>query len=65
MAGVLNAGSGLMHGVGDSFAAAGDRHQIESMKRQVFRHVQKSGMLKEAFYLRCQRIFYEVLETVG
>ena len=22
-------------------------------------------MLKEAFYLRCQRIFYEVLETVG
>lgn len=65
MAGVLNAGSGLMHGVGDSFAAAGDHHQIESMKRQVFRHVQKSGMLKEAFYLRCQRIFYEVLETVG
>ena len=65
MAGVLNAGSGLIHGVGDSFAAAGDWAQIAGMKRQIFQHVQKSGMLKEAFYLRCQRIFYEILETVG
>lgn len=65
MAGMLNAGSGLIHGVGDSFAAAGDWAQIAGTKRQVFQHVQKSGMLKEAFYLRCQRIFYEVLETVG
>lgn len=65
MAGVLNAGSGLLHGVGDSFAAAGDRAQIAGTKRQVFQHVQKSGMLKQAFYLRCQRIFYEILETVG
>lgn len=65
MAGMLNAGSGLIHGVGDSFAAAGDWAQIAGAKRQVFQHVQKSGMLKEAFYLRCQRIFYEVLETVG
>ncbi len=65
MAGVLNAGSGLLHGVGDSFAAAGDWAQIAGMKRQIFQHVQKSRMLKEAFYLRCRRIFYEILETVG
>lgn len=65
MAGVLNAGSGLLHGVGDSFAAAGDWAQIEGMKRKIFQHVQKSRMLKDAFELRCQRIFYEVLETVG
>lgn len=65
MAGVLNAGSGLIHGVGDSFAAAGDWAQIAGMKRQIFQHVQKSGMLKQAFYLRCRRIFYEILEIVG
>lgn len=59
-ASVLNIGTGMIRGIGDSLTNAGDRAKIASMEKEIFVDHRTVALLSEGVYECCFGVFYSV-----
>ncbi|MWC29172.1 TerD family protein [Paenibacillus sp. MMS18-CY102] len=63
-AGMLNMGTGMVRGIGDSLTNAGDRAKIASMKKEIFTDHRTLALLTEGVHECCFGVFFSVWQIL-
>ncbi|EFM11069.1 stress protein [Paenibacillus curdlanolyticus YK9] len=63
-AGVLNMGTGMVRGIGDSLTNAGDRAKIAGMKKDIFTDHRTLALLTEGVHECCFGVFFSVWQIL-